>query len=118
VHVVQVEEVHTTDLSEIPPSSGCGMSSSQVIVTDEILNLNVAHDLTILQLYWKENDGSDIGHMVYTNEKERTTSINFLKNRQAAREESFTKVVSKAKKKNLQKDFQVRNTRSRGRMSD
>jgi hypothetical protein len=45
--------------------------------TDEVLNLNVAHDLAILQLYWKENDGSDIGHMVYTNEKERTTSINF-----------------------------------------
>jgi hypothetical protein len=41
-----------------------------------------------------------------------------LKNREAAGEEPFTEVVSKAKKKNLQKDFQVRNTRSRSRMAD
>jgi mevalonate kinase len=48
VHVVQVEEVHTTALSEIPPLSGCGTSSSIVIVTDEVLNSNIAHDLAIL----------------------------------------------------------------------
>jgi mevalonate kinase len=48
VHVVEVEEVHTTALSEIPPLSGCGTSSSIVIVTDEVLNSNIAHDLAIL----------------------------------------------------------------------
>ncbi|WJX52654.1 hypothetical protein P8452_38744 [Trifolium repens] len=114
VHVVQVEEVHTTD----PPPSGCGMSSSQVIVTDEVLNPNVAHDLAILQQYWKENDGSDIGHKVYTDEEEIAAAIDFLKNREDSREEPFTEVVSKSKKKNLQKGFQVRNTRSKGRMPD
>ncbi|MCI74576.1 hypothetical protein A2U01_0095840, partial [Trifolium medium] len=61
MHAVQVEEAHTTDLSENPPPSGCGMSSSQVIVIDDILNPNGARDLTILQQYWKENDDSDIG---------------------------------------------------------
>jgi hypothetical protein len=114
VYAVQVEEVHTTD----PPPSGCGMSSSQVIVTDEVLNPNVAHDLAILQQYWKENDGSDIGHKVYTDEEEIAAAINFLKNREDSREEPFTEVVSKSKKKNLQKGFQVRNTRSKGRMPD
>jgi hypothetical protein len=112
VHDVQVEEVHTTD----PPPSGCGVSSFQVIVIDEVLNPKVAHDLTILQQYWKENDGSDIGHRVYTDEEETAATMNFLKNREASREEPFTVVVSKAKKKNLQKGFQVRNTRSKGRM--
>ncbi|PNX96172.1 caffeic acid 3-O-methyltransferase-like protein [Trifolium pratense] len=97
VHVVQVEDVHTTDLSETPPPSGCGMSFSQVIVTDEVLNLNVAHDLAILQQYWKES--SDIGHRVYTDEEERAATINFLKNSEAAKEEPFTDVVSKTKKK-------------------
>jgi hypothetical protein len=47
VHVVQVEEVHTTNLFEIPPPSWCGMISSNVIVTDKVLNSNVAHYLTI-----------------------------------------------------------------------
>jgi hypothetical protein len=114
VHAVQVEEVHTTD----PPPSGSGMSSSQVIVTDEVLNPNVAHDLAILQQYWKENVGSGIGHKVYTDEEETAAAINFLKNREDSREEPFIEVVSKSKKKNLQKGFQVRNTRSRGRMPD
>ncbi|XP_045793423.1 uncharacterized protein LOC123888413 isoform X2 [Trifolium pratense] len=59
------------------------------------------------QKYWKENDGSDIGHNVFTNEEERAVVINFLKNREVAREESFMEVVSKTKKKNLQKGFQV-----------
>ncbi|MCI60135.1 hypothetical protein A2U01_0081390, partial [Trifolium medium] len=31
--------------------------------------------------------------------------MNFLKNREASKEEPFTDVVSKAKKKNLQKGF-------------
>jgi hypothetical protein len=82
------------------------------------LNPNVAHYLAILQQYWKENDCSDIGHKVYTDEEETTEAINFLKNREDSREEPFTEVVSKSKKKNLQKGFQVRNTRSRGRMPD
>ncbi|MCI37277.1 DUF4283 domain protein, partial [Trifolium medium] len=89
------------------------MSSSQVIVSDEVLNLNDAHDLAIFQQYWKKNDGSDIGHRVYKDEEERAAALNFLKNREAAREEPFTELVSKAKKKNLQKGFQVHNTRSR-----
>ncbi|MCI58623.1 hypothetical protein A2U01_0079878, partial [Trifolium medium] len=76
------------------------------------------HDLAILQQYWKENDGSDLGHRIYTDEEEIAAEINFLKNREAAREEPFTEVVSKAKKKNLQEGFQVCNTRSKGRMPD
>ncbi|MCI41719.1 hypothetical protein A2U01_0062953 [Trifolium medium] len=71
-----------------------------------------------LQQYWKNNDGSDIGHIVYTDEEETEAALNFLKNREASREEPFTDVVSKAKKKNLQKGFLVRNTRSRCRMPD
>ncbi|CAJ2667598.1 unnamed protein product [Trifolium pratense] len=64
--------------------------------------------------YWNENNGSDIGHRVYTDEEERAATINFLKNGEAAREEPFTEVVPKAKKKNLQKGFQVLNTHSTG----
>ncbi|PNX96019.1 hypothetical protein L195_g019219, partial [Trifolium pratense] len=88
-------------------------------------NISVEADLVQLSgshpnlgVYWKENDGSDIGHNVFTNEEERAVVINFLKNREVAREESFMEVVSKTKKKNLQKGFQVRNIRSKGRMSD
>jgi hypothetical protein len=103
VHVVQVEEAHIIEPVILPPS-GCGLSSSQVTV--EVLNSNVAHDLTILQQYWKESDGGDIEHKVYTDEEERAAALNFLKNREAVGEESFTEVVSKAKKKNLQKGFQ------------
>jgi hypothetical protein len=36
---------------------------------------------------------------VYTNEEENAAAINYLKNHSAAREESFTEVVSKTKKK-------------------
>ncbi|MCI48392.1 hypothetical protein A2U01_0069635, partial [Trifolium medium] len=50
-----VEEVHTPDLSVIPhtqdPQSWCGLSSSVVTASAEVLNLNVAHDLEILQQY-------------------------------------------------------------------
>jgi hypothetical protein len=36
---------------------------------------------------------------VYTNEEENAAAINYLKNHSAPREESFTEVVSKTKKK-------------------
>jgi hypothetical protein len=115
-----IEHVPIVDLSDIShvqnSTACCGMSSSTVI--DEVLNPNVAHDLAILKQYWEGKDASDIGHRVYTDEEERETAINFLKNRDATREEPFTEVVSKAKKKKLQKGFQVHNTRSRGRHPD
>ncbi|WJX27440.1 hypothetical protein P8452_16255 [Trifolium repens] len=115
-----IEHVPIVDLSDISHVQNspacCGMSSSTVI--DEVLNPNVAHDLAILKQYWEGKDASDIGHRVYTDEEEREAAINFLKNRDATREEPFTEVVSKAKKKKLQKGFQVHNTRSRGRHPD
>jgi hypothetical protein len=36
---------------------------------------------------------------VYTHEEENAAVVNYLKNRSTAREEQFTEVVSKAKKK-------------------
>ncbi|PNY02121.1 hypothetical protein L195_g025426 [Trifolium pratense] len=58
----QVEEVPTVDLSDIPHQ------------------------------YWEGKDASDIGHNVYTDEEERHAATNFLNNRVATREESFTDV--------------------------
>jgi len=75
--------------------------------------------LEILRQYvWKGNKATYTGPRVYTDEKERAIAINYLRNRAAATEEPFTEVVSKAKKKNLKKGFQVHNTRSRGRLLD
>jgi hypothetical protein len=106
----QVEEIHTPDLSVDP--------HTQNTQSADVLNPNVAHDLAILKQYWEGKDTGDIGHRVYSDEEEREAAINFLKNRAATSEEPFTVVVSKAKKKNMQKGFQVRNTRSRGRHPD
>jgi hypothetical protein len=112
----------TVDNSDIPlvqnPPSWCGMSSSNVLSSDEVLKPNVAHDLEILKQYWDGKNVREIEHRVYTDEEEREAAINFLNNRAATREESFTVVVSKAKKKSMQKGFQVHNTRSRGRHPD
>ena len=84
------------------------------------LNPNVAHDLEILQSVWKGNNIRRIGHRVYTDEEENTATINYLKNKfvadSAATEEPFIEVMSKAKKKKVQKGFQVHNTRSRGKI--
>jgi CHASE1-domain containing sensor protein len=74
--------------------------------------------LAILKQYWEGKDTGDIGYRVYSDEEEREAAINFLKNRAVTSEEPFTVVVSKAKKKNMQKGFQVHNTRSRGRHPD
>jgi hypothetical protein len=38
---------------------------------------------------------------MYTDEKENAATVNYLKNRDAAGEEPFTEVVSKAKKKRV-----------------
>jgi hypothetical protein len=64
---------------------------------------------------WKDNEASDIGHRVYTDEEENAAALNYLKNRSAASEEPFTEVVSKATKK---KGIHVHNTRSSGRKFD
>jgi hypothetical protein len=112
----------TVDMSDIPlvqnPPSWCGMSSSNVLSSDEVLKPNVAHDLEILKQYWDDKNVREIEHRVYIDEEEREAAINFLNNRAATREEPFTVVVSKAKKKSMQKGFQVHNTRSRGRHPD
>jgi len=78
-----------------------------VIVTKDVLNHNVTHDLKILRSYWKGDDVSE--PQVYTNEEERAATTNYFKNYYAAREKHFVD-VSKTKKKNVQKRFQVNNT--------
>jgi hypothetical protein len=116
---IPVHNVHVEEVFEIPhlqdPTSLCGLTSPNVVVSNEILNPKVAHDIEILQKYWKGNDVGDIGHRVYTDEEENAAAINFLNNRSTAREEPFTEVVSNSKKKNMQKGFQIHSTRSRGR---
>jgi len=64
--------------------------------------------LEILRSYWKGNDVRE--PQVYTNEEERAATINYFKNCFAARETPFID-VSKTKKKNVQNDFRVHNTR-------
>jgi hypothetical protein len=61
---------------------------------------------------WKDNEASGIGYRVYTDEEENAAAVNYLKNRSTAREEPFTEVVSKAKKK---KGISVHNIRSSDR---
>jgi hypothetical protein len=94
-------------------STWSGMNPSNVIISDDILNPNVSHDLEILRQHvWKENDV--FKGRIYTDEEEREAALNFLKNRYVPPEEPFTEVVSKAKKKNMKKGIHVHNTRSRG----
>jgi hypothetical protein len=110
--LAHVEEVHIVDDIQNPPP-WCGMSSAN----DEVLNPNVDQDLAILKQYWEFKDARE--QRVYTDEEEREAAINFLKSRAATGEVPFTTVVSKAKKKkNMQKGFQVHNTRSRGSHPD
>lgn len=104
-----------TDLDYIQdPPSWYGLSSSNVMVTQDVLNPNIAHDLAILQPYLKDKDAGASEPQVYTDEEGREAAINYLKNRSVAIEEPFIE-VSKRKKKNVQKGFQVHNTRSKGR---
>jgi len=99
--------------------SWCGSLPSNVTISDEILNPNVAHDLEILQQHlWKGNDSRNTGPRVYTDEEEREATIRYLKNRSAATKDPFIEVVSRATKKKKQKGFQVHDTRSKGRLPD
>jgi hypothetical protein len=59
--------------------------------------------LETLKQYWDGKNIRDIKHRAYTDEEEREAAINFLNNCGAAREEPFTVVVSKVKKKSMQK---------------
>ncbi|WJX90063.1 hypothetical protein P8452_72000 [Trifolium repens] len=100
-----------TDL-DYDNSTWSGINSSNVIISDDILNPNVSHDLEILRQHdWKENDA--FKDKTYTDEEEREAALNFLKNRYVPPEEPFTEVVSKPKK-NMQKGVHLHNTRSRG----
>jgi hypothetical protein len=102
-----------TDLDYIQdPPSWYGLSSSNVMVTQDVLNSNIAHDLEILRPYLKDKGANE--PRVYTDEEEREAAISYVKNRSVAIEEPFIE-VSKKKKKNVQKGFQVHNTRSKGR---
>jgi hypothetical protein len=104
-----------TDLDYIQdPPSWYGLCSSNVMVSNDVLNPNIAHDLEILRPYLKGNDACASVPRVYTDEEEREAAINYLKNCSVAEEEPFIE-VSKTKKKNVQKRFQVHNTHSRGR---
>ncbi|RHN78996.1 putative transcription factor interactor and regulator CCHC(Zn) family [Medicago truncatula] len=107
-----------TDLDYIQdPLYWCGLESSNVDVSKEVLNPNVAHDLEILQKHvWNGSDARGIGPRVYTDEEENAAALNYLKNRgigSTTTEEPFIEVMSKAKKKKVQKGFQIHNTRSR-----
>jgi len=62
----------------------------------------------------KDKDVGASEPRVYTDEEEREANINYLKNRSVAIEELFIE-LPKRKKKNVQKGFQVHNTRSKGR---
>ena len=105
-----------TDLDCIQdPPSWYGLSSSNVMVTQDVLNLNIAHDLEILRPYLIDKGDGASEPRVYTVEEEREVAINYLKNRSIAIEEPFVEVSKRTKKKNVQKGFQVHNTRSKGR---
>ncbi|RHN46607.1 hypothetical protein MtrunA17_Chr7g0244041 [Medicago truncatula] len=95
------------------PQTWYDLSSSNVMVSKDVLNPNIAHDLEILRPYLKDNNACASEPRVYTDEEERETTINYL-NRSATREEPFIE-VSKSKKKIVQKGFQVHNMRSKGR---
>ncbi|RHN55635.1 hypothetical protein MtrunA17_Chr5g0420001 [Medicago truncatula] len=106
------DAVTDLDYNQDPPS-WYGLGSSNVMVSKEVLNPNIAHDLEILRPYLKGNDACASVPQVYTDEEEREAAINYLKNRSVAEDEPFIE-VSKSKKKKVQKHFQVHNTRSRG----
>lgn len=72
------------------------------------------YDLKILRQHWKGNDG--MGLRVYTDEEERATTINYLKNRSNIWEEPFIDVVFKTKKNNMHTSFLVHNIHSKGRL--
>jgi hypothetical protein len=72
------------DYTQDPPS-WCGLISSSVAASNEVLNVNVPHNLAILQQRWKETDASHIGHRVYIDKGKKEAAINFLKNWAAAR---------------------------------
>jgi len=107
--------VTNLDYTQDSPS-WCGLPSSRMTVSDEVLNPYIAHYMEILRQHVQK--GIDVGDIVplYTDEEERATTINYLKNRFASME--FTEAVSKATKKKRQKGFQVHNTCSKGRLPD
>jgi hypothetical protein len=43
------------------------LSPPNIIASHEVINPNVAHDLAILQQYWKRNDVKDFSHIIYGN---------------------------------------------------
>lgn len=71
-------------------ASWSGITSHGVIIFDEVINLNVDHDLEILRKYaWKGNNA--LKHRVYIDKEERATTINYLNKC----------YIAKKKKKNL-----------------
>jgi len=71
------------------------------------------------QCVWNGNDARGIRPRVYTDGEENAATFNYLKNCGidfTATEEPFIELMSKAKKKTVQKSFQIHNTRSRGKL--
>jgi len=65
------------------------MTSPDVIVFDEALNLNIAYDLEILRKYvWKGNNAPK--HRVDIDKEERAATINYLNKYSIVREKPFT----------------------------
>jgi hypothetical protein len=114
MHIVGPWSDAVTNLDYNQDPTWYGLGSSIVMVSKEVLNPNIAHDLEILRPYLKGNDACTSVPRVYVDEEEREAVINYLKNCSVAKEEPFIE-VSKSKKKKVQKHFQVHNTHSRGR---
>jgi len=49
-------------------------------IREDDLNSNVAHYLETMQSYWKDKEDGASVPRVYTDEEERATTINYLKN--------------------------------------
>ncbi|RHN56251.1 hypothetical protein MtrunA17_Chr5g0427441 [Medicago truncatula] len=115
MHIVGLWSDAVTDLDyNQDPQPWYELSSSNVMVSKDVLNPNIANDLEILWPYLKDNNACASEPQVYTDEEERELAINYLKNHFAIKEEPFIE-VSKSKKKIVQKGFQIHNTRSKGR---
>jgi len=63
------------------------------MVSKDVLNPNIAHDLEILLPHLKGNDACTSVPRLYTDEEERETVTNYLKNRSVVEEEPFIEVV-------------------------
>jgi len=84
------------------------------MVTQDVLNPNIAHDLEILQPYLKDRDAGASEPQVYTDEKEREATLNYLKNRSLVIKNLLLRCLRERRRMCI-KVFQVHNAHSKGR---